>query len=345
MLPALKTLLATSGGSPSLNKYSIGHLNRMNYKLNYFLLALLPAFAIAQRIDNTASFRDIAKNSYFRFSYDNDFFTATDIYYTQGYVIELVTPWLKKNPVNAVLIKPSGLVIKYGLDFEQTGFIPTDITATQILYGDRPYASTIALKSFIIATDTLHKSRWVSSLTIGMIGPAALGDEIQTGIHKWIEDDLPQGWKYQIHNDLVLDYELAYEKQLLRYQKFLAVNFNSKARLGTLNTNVSTGINATLGLINAPFDISAKKPFTAYLYSQPLVTAVGYDATLQGGLFTKSIYTIPDNAVERLTLQNNFGIIVQYHSLYFEYSRSMITREFKTGHSHKWGGFKIGFKI
>lgn len=314
------------------------------YKIAALLLFANTLFA--QKIDNTVSFRDIKSDGYFRFLYDNDFFTSSDLYYTQGYTFELVKPWLKENPVNKLLLQPKNSEMRYGLSFEQTGYIPTDISADEILYSDRPYAATIALKSFTIATDTISKSRLSASLTIGMTGPVALGDEMQTGIHKWIGDQLPMGWKYQIKNDIILDYELAYEKQLFQAYNVLRINLDTKARLGTLNTHASAGINATLGLLNVPFTTSAhNKKFSCYLYAQPVIKVVGYDATLQGGLFTNSPYTIPDSHMERIVMQNNYGIVIQFRKLYLEYSRTDITKEFKTGRAHKWGGFKVGFTI
>ncbi|RWW92022.1 lipid A deacylase LpxR family protein [Flavobacterium cerinum] len=311
------------------------------------IILLISSSSIAQRIDNTASFRDIKNDRYFRFDYDNDFFTSSDLYYTQGYTLELVTPWLKGNPINKILIAPKTSEKRYGLSFEQTGFIPTDISADQILYGDRPYAATIALKSFVIATDTLNKSRLSSSLTSGMIGPAALGDQMQSGIHKWIGDELPMGWKYQMKNDLILDYELVYEKQLYQLQNIFRINLDSKARLGTYNTHISAGINATLGIINSPFtSFKDQNRFQVYLFTQPQIKVVGYDASIQGGLFsTNNPYTISAGGIERFVMQNNYGIVIRFKKLYFEYSRADITREFKTGYAHKWGGFKIGFHI
>lgn len=311
------------------------------------IILLISNFSIAQRIDNAVSFRDIKSDSYFRFDYDNDYFASSDLYYTQGYTFELVTPWLKGNPINKILITPKNSESRYGLSFEQTGFVPTDISADKILYGDRPYAATIALKSFVITTDTIYTSRLSSSLTTGMIGPVALGDEMQTNIHKWIGNELPMGWKYQMKNDLMLDYELAYEKQLLQVQNVFRINLDTKARLGTYNTHASAGINATLGIINSPFtSFKSQNRFQVYLYAQPQIKAVGYDASLQGGLFsTNNPYTIPSGDIERLVLQNNYGIVIRFKKLYFEYSRADISREFKTGNAHKWGGFKIGFHI
>jgi lipid A 3-O-deacylase len=303
-------------------------------------------YAHGQKIDNTASFRDMQRDHYFRINYENDFFTSSDIYYTQGYQLELVTPRLRNNPINHLFLDIKDSEAKYGLLLENLGYIPTSIKKQQIQYGDRPYAAAIALKCFKVSTDTLRHSRLTSSLVLGMIGPVALGNEIQTGIHEWIGDDIPQGWHNQISNDLILDYELAYEKQLLGYRRLTRLNLDVKGHIGTFSTFASVGLNATIGLINSPFaPIKNKGEFAAYVFTQPHFKVVGYDASMQGGIFSQSPYTISSRGIERFVFENNYGIIVQFRTLYFEYFRNDISPEFNSGASHKWGGFKIGFTI
>jgi lipid A 3-O-deacylase len=71
---------------------------------------------------------------------------------------------------------------------------------------------------------------------------------------------------------------------------------------------------------------------------------VGYDATLEGGLFNRSsVYTIPGADINRLTLQNKFGLVLIFHSFYIEYYHTGLTEEFKTSLYHKTGGIQIGF--
>jgi len=311
------------------------------------LLFLFATFEIsAQKIDNTASFRDVKNDNYFRFHYDNDYFTATDQFYTQGYSFELTAPMFKKNPINFLFIKLENSSQKNGISLEHIGFTPTTIKSNEILKGDRPFAAAIFIKSFKIESDTLNKIRIASSLSLGIIGPGAFGYEMQKEIHEWIGDEIPMGWQHQIKNDIVINYELSHEKQFFRFKDYFALNSNITARLGTLNTNASVGLTATLGLINSPFTTYEKNKFKIYLYSQPLVNFIGYDASLQGGLFNRSSsYTIPDSDIERITLQNNFGIVMQWKSLFLEYNRVFLTREFATSNSHKWGGFRIGFTL
>jgi len=311
----------------------------------FILILFFPSILLAQKIDNLASFRDIKSDSYFRYHYDNDYFSGTDENYTQGYNFELVAPFLKKNPINYLFIKPKNSESRYGLAIEHIGFTPPTIGSPEIQFGDRPFAAAIMLKSFVIATDTLKKSRLLSSFNLGLIGPGAFGKEMQVGIHKITGNTIPQGWRNQIRNDLVLNYEMSYEKQLIRTGDYFSLQANSTARLGTLFTNASVGINTTVGLINSPFSAkNKKKKFQFYGYSQVSGNLIGYDATLQGGVFNKeSPYTISADEIERFTGQFNYGLVLKTKTLYFEYSRTVLTREFETGTPTKWGGIRIGF--
>lgn len=170
---------------------------------------------------------------------------------------------------------------------------------------------------------------------------------MQTEIHKLTGNVIPLGWRNQIKNDVVLNYEVAYEKQLFRYRDYFSVQGNSSLQVGTLFTNASVGFNTSAGLINAPFSSEENnKKFQVYLYAQPLLKIVGFDATLQGGIFNNdSPYTIPAEDIERITGQANFGVVVKINSFYLEYTRSTITREFETGSAANWGGVRLGFGI
>lgn len=317
------------------------------FKLYFLFVLLFPAVLLAQKIDNMASFRDMNAKRYFRFNYDNDYFASRDQDYTQGYSFELVSSNFQKNPINKLLINPTTTVNKFGISIEHIGFTPFNIKSPNIQFGDRPFAATIMIKSFTIATDTIRKSRLISSMNIGLIGPGAFGKEMQVAIHKATGNTIPEGWQNQIKNDVVLNYEVSYEKQLMSYRNLFSLQTNARLRLGTLFTNAGFGLTTTFGIINSPFSsIKIKNRFAMYGFAQSIVNIIGYDATFQGGMFNKkSPYTISNNEIERLTAQANFGIILQTRTMYFEYSRSLITREFEVGKSSKWGGIKVGFRF
>jgi hypothetical protein len=302
---------------------------------------------LAQKIDNMVSFKDIKSSNYFRFHYDNDYFAATDENYTQGYSFELVSPYFKTNPFNHLFYIPKEVETRYGLAVEHIGYTPNHYELPKIQFGDRPFAAAIMLKSFMISTNEAKKSRFTSSFSLGIIGPGAFGEEMQVGIHKATGNKIPLGWRHQIKNDIVLNYEVGYEKQLFRYHDLFSLQATANAKIGTLFTNATIGINSTFGIINSPFSsISERNGFKLYAFAQPMLSVIGYDATLQGGLVNKkSPYTIGSGDVERLTGQFNYGFIVKSKTLYFEFSRSVISKEFASGSAYSWGGIKIGFTI
>lgn len=305
----------------------------------------LPTAVLCQKIDHMVSFRDMQSERYFRFNYDNDFFAAADRNYTQGYALEFVLPALQKNPVNFLFFKPKDVTFRYGLALEHIGFTPNDYVSPSIQFGDRPFASALMLKSFVIGTDTMRRARLSQSFSLGIIGPRAFGEEMQVGIHKVIGDKIPEGWPNQIANDVVVNYRFAYEKQVFRFRNTMSLQADTAVQLGTLFANASLGINTTLGLLDDTFaPKTSKTDFSAYLFVRPLVHVVGYDATLQGGWFNRrSPYTIATADMERFTASLEYGAIFKTGTLYFEYTRTSSTREFETGSSAKWGGIKIGF--
>ncbi|SDB56513.1 hypothetical protein SAMN03097699_2171 [Flavobacteriaceae bacterium MAR_2010_188] len=311
---------------------------------NRFLYSLLflPTLLTAQKIDNTVSFRDIPHDRYFRFNYENDYFAATDENYTQGYNLELVLPKLKKNPINYLMLKPEADLYKYGISVEHIGYTPNDYVSSDIQFGDRPFASAIMLKSFVIATNSIKKSRLSQSFSLGLIGPAAFGKEMQVSIHKATGNKIPYGWKNQIKNDIVINYRIDYEKLIFNFRDVFEVRPNATLQIGTLFTNASIGGVVSMGWLNQNL-LKNKKDFQLYLFSQPLVSVVGYDASLQGGFFNdRSPYTISSKNLERFTAQFNYGLVLKTTTLFLEYSRTAISREFKSGNSAKWGGIKIG---
>ena len=319
---------------------------RLTGFLLLFSLLTLPE-VYGQKIDNTSSIRSLPTSSYFRFSYDNDYFSATDYYYTQGYSFELAHPSLRKNPLARLLVRLNDSSAINGIALEHIGFTPTSIRHEEILVGDRPFAAVIGLKSFLISINREKKLRLASVLSTGVIGPAAFGGEMQKTIHGWIGGVDPKGWNHQLKNDIVLNYQLALEKSLIE-QKLFSLNAGTKLNAGTLHDNIEVSSILKAGIFEADYELSskAKRLFQAYIYFEPVVGLVAYDGTLQGGMLNRSSeYTIASSELSRMTFQQNLGLIVKIRGLYLEYSRSFITKEFQMGRRHSWGGIKLGFGI
>jgi len=300
----------------------------------------------AQVIDNTVSFRSVHQKSYFRFHYDNDYFTKADHYYSQGITLEYVHPGLKHNPLSKLLIRSQDNYNRYGVSFDLFGYTPTNVRSDSILPGDRPFAAAMTIRSFVCGIDSIHRKRISSAIVIGVIGPLGQGYEIHAGIHRWLNNPLPHGWENQIHNDVVLDYQLSYEKQLFADPGHFSLNAVSELRLGTLNDKINGGFNFMAGNFSEPFQKRNSKKVEYYFYGQARANFIAYDASMQGGMFNKnSPYTIAAGDISRLTFQADAGIIVNFKKIYLSYTQSFLSKEFRSGKYHRWGGVSLGFSL
>ncbi len=312
---------------------------------------LICTTTFSQVIDNTASFRMTDEKKSIRLYYDNDYFSGSDEYYTQGINLEIVSPSLKKNPITRLLIAPQENVNQFGLAIEHNAYTPTSISSNEILYGDRPFSATVMIKTFAASSHPSKRYRITSSLSLGIIGSVAGAHEIQRTIHRWINDTDPQGWQYQIKNDLIINYEVGVEKNII-HSKYFLLNALTVAHLGTLNTKFAAGGTLIIGKLNSTMATSfsgrvlseKKQKFTYHLYVQPLIQAALYDATLSGGMIFNrdSPYTLSNKEIERFTFQGNAGVVFSLGAFYLEYSQSILSKEFTTSHTLRWGGLRIG---
>lgn len=302
--------------------------------------------AQSQLIEPAAAIRNIDPKSYFRFHYDNDYFTKTDHYYSQGISIEYVHPSLQKFAFSKLLLKLHDSKTKYGTVLNFFGYTPVNTNSDSIPFGDRPYSSAITGSLFCSSIDTIRKLHISNSISVGVFGPLALGERIQTNIHRWLNNKLPRGWQHQIENDVTVDYQMTFEKQLWAVPDRFLMNGVTQGQLGTLKIKASGGINMMAGYFEDPYSpISLnKKKLQIYIYVQARYHLIAYDALLQGGLLNRrSPYTIDASDISRLVCQADGGIALNYRKLFLSYSRSFIGKEFRTGTYHQWGGISLGF--
>ena len=67
---------------------------------------------------------------------------------------------------------------------------------------------------------------------------------------------------------------------------------------------------------------------------------------MQGGLFTRNNpYVIAADDINRVTFQADAGVIVNFKKFYLSYTQSILTKEFRTGKYHRWGGVSVGFAL
>ncbi len=314
--------------------------------LRTLLFLLIPAGPLAaQAIRTVGVERDAGQSRLWRLAYDNDFFTATDRYFTQGIVLEVLHPRLARLPFTSALLTPHSSVSRVSIIYEDDGYTASDLKATDILRGDHPYAGTKQLRLSGIAIDTLRRQRVTSALTVGIIGQGAGGAAIQTFIHRQTGNTIPRGWVHQIRNDAIVNYETGIERQAYRAGDALLLTTSGFARLGTFNTAVTVGTTLMLGRVGTPFAGAADSRRRFWVYVKPQLNVVGHDATLQGGLFNRtSPYTIASRDLARLVYRQQVGLVYRSRSRFIEYYRTDATPEFRGARSHRSGGFLIGVR-
>lgn len=286
----------------------------------------------------------IKHENYFLFNYENDFFNETDRYYTQGITASFIHPLVRYSPFSGTLIKLNNNAVNYyGIHAQQDCFTPKSIRVDTIMFGERPYAGTIFISHSLNSLSKQKKMLLQTQLDLGGIGKCARCEDMQKAIHKGLVNIRPLSWEYQLENDFVINYRTKLEKGII-YKKHFELMANGNFRLGTLYTDLGTGLNMRFGLFDPYFnnlglskDPSSRK-FKIYGSIKANTKLVGYNATLQGGIFSKDIYVIDADNLERFVFTGTVDIVVAYKRFSLTYSRTYISREYHTGVDHGWGG-------
>jgi lipid A 3-O-deacylase len=284
--------------------------------------------------------------SSFQFSYANDLFNATDRYYTQGVLIELRAPFVKHSPLSHLLLPAeTDAVNEYGLSLQQDVFTPYTILKEGVYKGERPYCATLYLSHHLMSWDWRKGTTLETKLDLGVIGPAAGGEQMQTAIHTALDNALPRGWKHQVSNDLLLNYTFIYEEAMLIKKHFVLLT-GFQSRIGTVYDDAGISFGIKTGKVNSFFLPAAASGAHWQIFANMGATVVAYNATMQGGVFNRSSeYVLSGDEIERVVFHADAGIKVQIKRVEISYSNSYITAEFNHGLDHGWGVFGIAIKM
>ena len=153
-------------------------------------------------------------NGTFTLQIENDYFAATDRYYTNGAQATWLSP--SRPPPELEGLSDLGLFflrpdaqLRWGLAVGQTIYTPEDTDLVVPDAADRPYAAYLyGTLSFIAYTPSELNS---IELQVGMVGPSALGKQVQNGFHDIIRDTHSEGWDYQLKDELGVN--LVFDRQ------------------------------------------------------------------------------------------------------------------------------------
>jgi lipid A 3-O-deacylase len=317
----------------------------MKHFFPYFLACLFFCNSVFSQNADSMSVPHKQEN-YIRLQYDNDFFSATDRYYTQGIQLSVIHPVIRFSPFSYALIRLTKNALNYyGLQFEQDCFTPRSIRYDTLNYTERPYAATFFVSHSLSSLNTEKKMALHTRLDLGVIGPCARCEDEQKAIHRSLVNIQPLGWEYQLKTDYIVNYRALLEKGIFN-KKNREVIANVAARLGSIYTDVSVGITGRMGFFSPYFSnlgmdkncVYRKSNFQFYGILKGNVRLVGYNATLQGGVFNHdNIYTVANDKIDRVVVDGLAGFVLTYKRISLEYSKLYISREFFGGLDHGWG--------
>ncbi len=293
----------------------------------------------------------VSTNSYLGINFDNDIFSNTDYYYTNGIRFDLVAPIFASSPFAWPMLPYRKESMNYhGMTIVQNMYTPTNPDTISVIEGDRPFAAYIYFGHHKTTLSKKRRYRQYSEIILGLIGPGSLGGFVQSQIHN-IE---PVGWENQIQNDLVLNYTAVIEKGIFN-PAYFDLNVFADGQIGTLYDNIGAGIRLRAGKLNPYFsmpNLATSKSIEGkdalnlqygFLASSRLRVII-YDATLQGGVFNpNNNYTISASDIERLVLQASVGIYFAYKQLGLTYEHFYISPEFENAKNHQWGHLNLTY--
>lgn len=278
--------------------------------------------------------------------FENDIFSGQDQNYTNGIRLgwtsaEATSPnWLRS--ATRWLPIADGGNKRINVNIGQSLFTPDDITVSTPIVGDRPYAGWL-YGSLGVTSDT-GKTLDNMTFTMGVVGPAALGEETQEAIHHWIKYQDPKGWGNQLHNELGvnLDYERKW-RSLIEFSPFgtgVDITPHVGASLGNVYTQATTGATLRIGydlpqdygpprirpsLPGSDFFIPNKE-VGGYLFATVEGRAVAHNIFLDGNTFGDSGSTVDKkNFVGSLSV----GATMTVESTRISYTQVFMTKEFK----------------
>ena len=207
-------------------------------------------------------------------SIDNDTFARSDDHYTAGLSLSHVGPPVARFE-DAALPGAVARTLDQRWPFEgdqrfvlhsisQRMFTPTDLEATSPVPGDLPY-SALLYGTTTVGSQTRERLDAVS-LTLGVVGPLALGEELQTAWHDMIGAEDPAGWDRQLDTELLLNVGYDHRRRIRRFgnQDALGGDLLGAVSLaaGNLQSRVSLAVTGRLGLA-VPDNFHMQAPFLA----------------------------------------------------------------------------------
>lgn len=289
---------------------------------------------------------------------ENDkYFAGTDQNYTNGFKISALSTNLRSFKDRDVprllrnLAAQADTVIeperepKIGLSLGQNIYTPADIQTTAYQPNDRPYAAWLylgaAFHNYRPAGERQTARVDVLEVNVGVVGPGALGRQVQNQVHELIGVDTAKGWTNQIHNEpgvnLIYESKWRWSSAGARTRWGVDVLPYGGVELGNVFTQVHAGTEIRVGY-HLPDDFGAslirptgdsnstrRAGFDIFLFAGSEGRVVARDITLDGNTWRDS----PSIAKKALVYDLSGGLGFGTAHWQCNYTQARRSREFR----------------
>ncbi|KGE16194.1 lipid A deacylase LpxR family protein [Sphingobacterium deserti] len=284
---------------------------------------------------------------------DNDAYLwyGQDRYYTNGLFI-----FYRQAAEQSKFLGKEFNKIIYEVGIGQQMYTPLSAFVPEPYLQDRPFAGYLFANGQV---NLFFRNEQVlkAGLSLGTIGPHAMGQETQNLLHQTVGLYETSGWEYQIDNAVAIDVKLNYTALFFRKQNVFDISLESQLNLGTTFTGMGLGLLFRTGNIN-PFSQSAyhnarigrnqtmrkalKKEL--YVYAKPQLNYVAYDATIQGGLFSSGSPVTFD--VRPLVFEQKIGLNYSNDRFTLDYALMFKSREiYSPARHHQYGSISAYYRF
>jgi lipid A 3-O-deacylase len=248
-------------------------------------------------------------------------------------------------------------VQRISIDISQSLFTPRNTQSAQPILGDRPYAGWLHADLGLIH-DTDDARSYIGA-SLGVVGPSALGKEVQNGFHNVIGDTPNLGWRNQIKDEPAVE---LYAEQTYRIPlyHFNAAGLNgietdvlpsATLGVGTVRDYLQGGFVLRLGQgldsdfgaarirpgITGTDAYTATRPFAWYVFAGADGQAIARDVFLDGATFRDN--QGPHVTKRPLVGEFEGGLAVMAYGVRLTYTQTWQTEEFRR---QKAGLFNFG---
>ena len=332
-------------------------------RIFFFLFSALTASATETIRLDTLPLTQMRFGSVTVYSENDKYFAGTDEHYTNGFKLSALSADLTNftsdpvpHPVQQLArvldrLVPPGRDCKLGLALGQNLYTPANIATRAPQPNDRPYAAWLYTSAAfqvyqpprVFATGWRALARLDTlEFTAGLVGPGAIGRQVQNNVHSLLGLAHANGWTNQIHNEPGLD--LALERKWRVATDHARDSWGADiiphvgATVGNIFTFASVGAELRAGwclptdfgtnLIRPSGESNARRraAWSAFAFAAFDGRAVARDVTLDGNTFRSSPH-VPKEAFVGDSLG---GIAIGTRRWQFTYAQAVRTKEYKS---------------